>query len=359
VKAQAKDWAGGRSEWSAAQEVQVAAGTELWTTKWRFRVGPRDMASPALGRDGTIYVSGTNGMLALDPDGRLRWSYECDPADPSVTGDGSVCFVSEDKYVNLLYADGTVAWRFPCDAYSSYGCPAIDTDGTVYVPGFYDSNLYAINADGTLKWRYSAGRSNFEEPVIALDGTVYSTSWRMESLYAFYPDSQVKWTFPNSLNCAPSIGDDGTIYLSGLLAVNQDGTLKWQSSGSGPNSSIIGPDGEIYLAAVDAFLYTIGPEGDVKRKVNILGATGSTPAIAADGTVFVGCDAGLVAVGLDGVVHILASGRVASSPVIALDGTIYAVIGDRLVAFNGSFPLADSPWPMYHHDPQHTARAGR
>ena len=48
-------------------------------------------------------------------------------------------------------ADGTLKW-----SYSTGGLvqssPAVGSDGTVYV-GSFDNNLYAINPDGTLKWR--------------------------------------------------------------------------------------------------------------------------------------------------------------------------------------------------------------
>jgi len=42
-----------------------------------------------------------------------------------------------------------------------YSSPAIGSDGTIYV-GSYDSNLYAINPDGSLKWKYSTGIGNIQ-----------------------------------------------------------------------------------------------------------------------------------------------------------------------------------------------------
>ncbi|MFQ5740620.1 MAG: hypothetical protein ACE5JX_16565 [Acidobacteriota bacterium] len=41
------------------------------------------------------------------------------------------------------------------------------------------------------------------------------------------------------------------------------------------------------------------------------------------------------------------------------DGTVYLSTSEELVAINtSSMGLADSPWPMLHHDAQHTARQG-
>ena len=42
-----------------------------------------------------------------------------------------------------------------------FSSPAIGLDGTIYV-GSYDINLYAINPDGSLKWKYATGIGNIQ-----------------------------------------------------------------------------------------------------------------------------------------------------------------------------------------------------
>lgn len=80
--------------------------------KWMFTTGGDIYSSPAIGRDGTIYVgSFDNNLYAINTDGTLKWKF--------TTGG---------------------------DIYSS---PAIGKDGTIYV-GSLDDNLYAINIDGIL-----------------------------------------------------------------------------------------------------------------------------------------------------------------------------------------------------------------
>jgi outer membrane protein assembly factor BamB len=39
--------------------------------------------------------------------------------------------------------------------------------------GSGDSYLYAINPDGTLKWKYLTGSAMESSPAIASDGTIY------------------------------------------------------------------------------------------------------------------------------------------------------------------------------------------
>ncbi len=85
-----------------------------------------------------------------------------------------------------------------------------------------------------------------------------------------------------------------------------------------------------------------------------------SPAILADGTVLVASGGTLYA--LDYTTGArkwssTGSGHL-TSPALGPDGTIYVgSTGGLVYAFYGSAPLANSPWPMLGHDPQHTGRA--
>jgi outer membrane protein assembly factor BamB len=50
--------------------------------------------------------------------------------------------------------------------------PALGSDGTVYA-GSDDYCLYAVNSDGTFKWRFRANAGIESSPALATDGTVY------------------------------------------------------------------------------------------------------------------------------------------------------------------------------------------
>lgn len=87
----------------------------------------------------------------------------------------------------------------------------------------------------------------------------------------------------------------------------------------------------------------------------------SSPSIGPDGTIYVGSGNGkLYAINPDGTLRwSFATGdRVFSSPAIGPDGTVYFGSWDgRFYAVScSSHGLADSPWPMFHHDLQHTGR---
>ncbi|MBM3242358.1 choice-of-anchor D domain-containing protein, partial [Candidatus Poribacteria bacterium] len=65
--------------------------------------------------------------------------------------------------------------------------PAIGSDETIYV-GSLDNYLYAINPDGTPKWKFSTGGDVDSSPAIGSDGTIYVGSGDYH-LYALYSES--------------------------------------------------------------------------------------------------------------------------------------------------------------------------
>ena len=91
--------------------------------------------------------------------------------------------------------------------------PSISSDGTIYI-GSFDDKLYAINPNGTLKWKYSTGSYLKSSPVIGSDGTIYLGSWDY-NLYALSSNGILKWKYTagDSITSSPAIGSDGTLYF--------------------------------------------------------------------------------------------------------------------------------------------------
>jgi len=102
----------------------------------------------------------------------------------------------------------------------------------IYV-GTYYNYLFAINSDGTLKWKASVGTYN-STPVVAPDGTIYVGSHADNKIYAFNPDGTLKWTYAtgNEISNTPAIAPDGMVYVCSqdyhLYAVDPGGNLKWK-----------------------------------------------------------------------------------------------------------------------------------
>jgi outer membrane protein assembly factor BamB len=123
--------------------------------KWTIRITENDSIytniESVIDEDGTIYVTTGNGyVLALNPDGTLKWKTRINMnirSCPAIGADGTI-YVS----ANILGMDrgGAYSWAS-------------------------DGSLYALNPDGTLKWEYTLDTyvHFVSSPVIGDDGVIY------------------------------------------------------------------------------------------------------------------------------------------------------------------------------------------
>jgi outer membrane protein assembly factor BamB len=198
------------------------------------------------------------------------------------------------------------------------GSPAVAPDGTVYLPTGMPSIdagglLYAINPDGTQKWRVPlAGPPGSTAPAVGLDGTVYvhvngpTAVMAVETLHALDPaDGSTKWTF--------EFGGGGPVPVSFVQS-----------------APTVGPTGRIHVGSQDGSLWVLDPAtGDVVWSVSPSVSTiSSSPAVLADGTVYLHDHTGLFAYGDDGTpqwnLPINVPGGT-GSPSVGADGTVYFV----------------------------------
>ncbi len=118
-----------------------------------FPTGRVVESSPAIGPDGTIYVSSYDHKIyALNSDGTERWEFETGAAivsSPALAADHTIYVGSDDGTLYALRTrDGKPRWSFVT---GNHVCssPAIGPDGTIYV-GTGDHNLYAIKGTAPL-----------------------------------------------------------------------------------------------------------------------------------------------------------------------------------------------------------------
>ena len=177
--------------------------------------------------------------VAPVPDEILRWKYLTSAftytsSTPVTDSQGTVYYAVGNSVYALypyseLYPTATLKWEFNTGGDYLEGCwPAVGSDGTVYVPGYY---LYAVSSVGSLNWKYLTGSGSQGRPLVGVNGTVYSMC--MAYLYTYLcslsQDGKLNWMFKL----------DGTIN-----AQSPDGTLN-------ALFPIEGPDGTVYFGAFD------------------------------------------------------------------------------------------------------------
>ena len=141
-------------------------GSQTSTLDWKFETGDSVVSSPAIAKDGTIYVGSADGYLyAISADGTLNWKFETGDSvvsSPAIATNGTIYVGSRDGYLYAISVDGTLRWKFETGD-SVFSSPAVATNGTIYV-GSADGHLYAISPTGTLsgcspelEYGYTAG----------------------------------------------------------------------------------------------------------------------------------------------------------------------------------------------------------
>lgn len=194
---------------------------------WSVDVGGVVAGSPTIGPDGTIYVASHAGSLsAIDPAGSVKWTFKTGDrswSTPAVAEDGTIYIGSDDDHLYAITSDGTQKWKLgigDCDPKGfgpeSSRCdvdggPTIGPDGTIYTGG---DGIYAIWADGTLRWKLATAEHVASTPALAPDGTIYAGS-QDDALYAIAPDGTKRWELRTGgdVDSSPVVGDDGTIYV--------------------------------------------------------------------------------------------------------------------------------------------------
>jgi len=249
--------------------------------------------------------------------------------------------------------------------WSLLGTPAIGVDGTVYAVA-REGQLRAITPEGKVKWFFDFGGSaaNFQEsnPAIGPDGTVYVAFGT--KIYAVRPDGSQRWVFPAAgiLSDVALAADGSVIYAASasgyLCAMKLDGNQQWAlplTSGSNvtgplPGSTVVGPAGTIYT--VLGFLYAVDALGNKKWSFPAdLDAAFATcegaPALAEDGTIYVGCGANLFALDANGRERwrVPLTSTTAASFTLGSNGSLFLSDANRILVIS-SQGVTQSLWPL-------------
>jgi len=285
--------------------VNPTDGSTNWTVVPQYTGGGSPSpafgdGAPAIGSDGTIYVTGGDGwdrgqLYAIDPATQtVKWTFP-DPFEDAnnigynygapvvttVAGKTVVIVMGKplDQNASSIFAiqdNGTSAtklWSAPCGYH--WNNPVLSNDGqTVYAVGFKDwgaINLFAFNvADGTLKWSIDSTTNSFSTPVVGANGTIYigGQNGRFVAITDNGTSATIKW----GLNFPSDTGECTTPAVTS----------------SNPPVVYVGTYGFGH-----GKMYAIRDEGSTYKIIWHVGGCGfavsgdpATPAIAANGTLY-------------------------------------------------------------------------
>src|SRR6266516_1877895 len=250
----------------------------------------------------------------------LRWTFQTGgPVDASpAVGHGRIYVTSEDGNLYALNMQGQLLWKFqtPCHDFE-FGAvtPALGSDGTIYLAGHIcggerpNGILYSINPAGRQKWNFTnpnpgEGVDSFISPTIGPNGTIYVSDVGFR-IFAFNPEGTLKWQFAidNGTSSCTSIGCSYVFVQQSSAAIGSNGIIYF---GRGVTNLPSGQAGN-GIGSV----YAIAPNGTLVWKLGVGSVAGicgpgfcervfsvSDPAIGSDGTIYVGSsDGNLYAIG--------------------------------------------------------------
>ncbi|MCX6344749.1 MAG: PQQ-binding-like beta-propeller repeat protein [Armatimonadetes bacterium] len=275
-----------------------------------------------------------SGYVATSTPGRT-WTYRTGSlgsSSPVMDEDGVIYFAAYDNNLYAVKAQGELKWKHNICA-KAYASAAID-NGCVYF-GSSTGGLHALDNSGNSLWSkvFNAGKASVNgSALVDKNGCVYvgaQDNW----IYAINPDGSLKWSFKTNGSVSHSLTtspDESVIYAPSsdgcLYAINSDGTLRWKTNGIAPSGNCsVAQDGMIYVGSDSGAFYALDPDGNIMWSYQTMGKITTDPAVALDGTIYFGdYDSYLYALNPNGSLKWASRSysSIYSSPTIDLSGTI-------------------------------------
>ena len=287
------------------------------SVRWKFdgggALGTSDLStSAAVLSGGTVVWPGPGSKLfALDSSGKQLWSigFAATLLSPVIASPSKVYVEDVDgnlSAVQVTPTSGKVLWTVALggSAGSSFGSPAIGTNGTIYTTVGHDAVAIVDAGDhGQVLWRYSVSAAIEVSPAVGPDGTVVvGTNDRYQ--YGLSPKGQLLWkvqrqreTYSSTAVTADGLayyGDNaGNVYVTNATK----GVPVVRYSGMGGqiwSTPVIDSGHDAYFGTQLGHIFGYRYDGTRLFDINAHGPIDSYPALTADGTLIVGTEKGSI-----------------------------------------------------------------
>ena len=158
------------------------------TLKWKYKINNKLQASASIGNDGTIYCP-DHDLYAFNADGTLKWQFDFGDemvvtlSSPAVSKDGTI-YISTTKqgssggYIFAINPDGTEKWMRQISNYLGHSSPSIAIDGTIYI-GSENTNYPSEPVFGYV---YAIGKGNNQPDKPSINGPI---SGKIDNSYTY------------------------------------------------------------------------------------------------------------------------------------------------------------------------------
>jgi outer membrane protein assembly factor BamB len=254
-------------------------------------------SNPVFSPDGnTMYVptSSPNGHLfAIDvATGVINWVFEITEVTyggGALVGPDGTIYQGSDAAIYAINPNGTQKWKLTTSGAGALArvraFPALSADGTLYC--LSNSTIYTLNAQsGTELWSKPLPDEATigSALLVGKNGVIYAGT--NKGVYAFNPaNGNINWSNTSSILNVTESGSmamhGDIIYAAlkgtaGIAAIDvSDGSLKWNAAAAGDAYfPIVDKDGTIYFTekASSGNVYAINPDGTQKWVKNIGGS---------------------------------------------------------------------------------------
>jgi outer membrane protein assembly factor BamB len=210
---------------------RLSAVDRTGRARWSLELGNRIYSSPLVLEDRVLFGTDQGQFLAVSNAGKVLWKFSTDgDADTSALRVGPLIVFAAGKRVYALDANGVVKWRYQARR-KIFSSPALTSDQHI-VFGAQDGHVVALSLAGAEVWRTDVGGHVDAAPAGGPDGAVYVGSDAHEVL---------KLDARGSIVWKCNIGG----YVKGALTVARNGDVVAGTYGPNPRVVRISPEGVV------------------------------------------------------------------------------------------------------------------